>query len=110
MPVINIARDFSAHPGGRHKKFGEGSGEEFRNRFLEKQLREGETIVVELDDVSGYPPSFLEEAFGGLIRLGFTEMQLKRHLQFKAGPAYEAYIGMIWEYISKEAARKNVHH
>jgi len=66
--VIAIAKDFSDVPGGRYKKDGKWSGEEFRQQFLEPAIQdeEVEKVVVDLDGTFGYSVSFLEEAFGGL--------------------------------------------
>ena len=63
-----MARDFSRLPGARYIRLGPNSGELFRQQFLLKPLKAGETIVVELDGVRGYGSSFLEEAFGGSVR------------------------------------------
>ncbi|KAA3614469.1 MAG: DUF4325 domain-containing protein [Planctomycetota bacterium] len=66
---INVARDFSSTPGGRHDKDGPFSGEAFRERFLEPALREGKAnLIINLTGTEGYAHSFLEEAFGGLTR------------------------------------------
>lgn len=68
MITVNIARDFTRFPSGRSKLKGNTSGEAFREKFLEPAIRDGQEIVVELDGTIGYGSSFLEEAFGGLIR------------------------------------------
>lgn len=68
MITINVARDFSRFPSGRMKSKGETSGEGFRERFLEPYLKEEREITVELDGTIGYGSSFLEEAFGGIVR------------------------------------------
>lgn len=68
MIVVNVARDFTRFPAGRYKRNGSTSGEAFRERFLEEPLRRGDQIVVELDGTVGYGSSFLEEAFGGVVR------------------------------------------
>lgn len=71
MVYVNIAKDFSASPGGRYKKDGPNSGEEFRDNILIPKYKEAiekdEWLYVNLDGVFGYPVSFLDEAFGGLI-------------------------------------------
>jgi len=70
MSTIHVARDFSSTPGGRTPEFGPASGQEFR-KLLEQALESSDDEVsVILDGVEGYGSSFLEEAFGGLIRLG----------------------------------------
>lgn len=72
MAVINIAKDYSKTPGGRFKREGKFSGEDFRERILKKiylQCKEkNEQLIVNLDGGYGYGSSFLEEAFGGLVR------------------------------------------
>lgn len=67
--VLNIVRDFSEYPGGRYKLHGKYSGEELRELII-CRLKENpkETLIIEMDGTYGYPPSFLEETFGGLIR------------------------------------------
>lgn len=65
---VNIAKQFTKMPGGRYVRLGPFSGEEFRKSFLVGPLHEGKTVVVELDGVRGYGSSFLEEAFGGVVR------------------------------------------
>lgn len=86
--IINIARDFSKSPGGRFRKFGPKSGEEFRERLL-KLLKKYDVVTVTLNGVEGYGSSFLEEAFGGLVRLGlYSEEELKRRLIISSGDEY----------------------
>ena len=70
---VNVAKQFTKLPGLRYKHLGRYSGEEFRQRFLIEPLRQGKTVIVELDGVRGYGSSFLEEAFGGTVR----ELQLE---------------------------------
>lgn len=70
---INVAKQFTRLPGARYIRLGPYSGEEFREKFLVEPLRAGKSVVVELDGVRGYGSSFLEEAFGGVVRqLGLT--------------------------------------
>jgi hypothetical protein len=70
--IIKVARDFTKTPGGRFKSEGPYSGEEFRDTILKNKYLEatqkGEKLFVDLDGCRAYPPSFLDEAFGGLAR------------------------------------------
>ena len=81
MIKINIARQFTNLPGPRRREQGDGSGEEFREKYLkpafERALRGHQKVLVQLDGARfGYPTSFLEEAFGGLAReYGIDEVQ-----------------------------------
>lgn len=68
MNVVSVAKDFTRFPAGRYTRNGETSGQAFRERFLEGPLARGEDVVIELDGTVGYGSSFLEEAFGGLVR------------------------------------------
>ena len=82
MRHISIARDFSPSPAGRFPEDGPFNGEKFREEFLVPALREGGGVVVSLDDTNGFGSSFLEEAFGGLVRKhGFTQSELAAHLK-----------------------------
>lgn len=65
---VNVAKQFTKLPGARYIKLGPFSGEEFRQKFLVEPLRQGKTVIVELDGVRGYGSSFLDEAFGGVVR------------------------------------------
>ncbi len=74
---INIGEDFSKTPRGRyHPGDGENSGERFREYFLKEIFIEpnkySRPVEIVLDSAEGYGSSFLEEAFGDLIRKGYT--------------------------------------
>ncbi len=68
MKTINIANDYTKFPAGRYVEDGPFSGERFRKEILLPALEEGEKVIVELDGAMGYGSSFLDEAFGGLVR------------------------------------------
>lgn len=72
MIRIKVAEDFTEIPGARYESQGEFSGEKFREtilypKFIEA-LEKKENLVIDLDGGYGYGSSFLEEAFGGLVR------------------------------------------
>lgn len=109
--VIEIARDFSKFPGPRYRVHGNFSGEEFRDEVLAAALRteidNDSVLTVVLDDVAGYGSSFLEEAFGGLLRAGFSKQDLDRHLQIVARTSrFRHHAVRAREYIEEEAARQ----
>ncbi|WP_010465711.1 STAS-like domain-containing protein [Acidovorax radicis] len=66
--TISIANDFSRTPAGRFVTDGPFSGERFRDELLVPALRENDKVVVDLTGVFGFGSSFLDEAFGGLVR------------------------------------------
>lgn len=95
--MINIAKDFSRAPAGRYISDGPNSGERFRDQYLIPALRRGESLILELDGTRGYGSSFLEEAFGGLVRAGFAAVELVRRVRFKtADPSLETEIKGYW--------------
>lgn len=99
MTTIAIASEFSQYPAGRYRVDGAFSGEVFREDLLEPRLREYDVVEVDLDGSMGYGSSFLEEAFGGLVRLKkFTKEALHKKLKFryKEDPFV---IDEIWQYI-----------
>lgn len=67
-----VARDFSRYPAGRFKTDGPYSGELFREQFLVPEMETEGPVTIQLDGVRGFGSSFLEEAFGGLVRQGYT--------------------------------------
>jgi len=85
--IINIAQEFALTPGARNIEEGSFSGEEFLKAKLlpkfELALKQGCSLLVDLDDTEGYATSFLEEAFGGLARKYGSDKVLKI-LEFKS--------------------------
>lgn len=81
--IINIAHNFSRFPAGRYKSDGPFSGELFRDDFLVPVLKSGTPVSLELDGVRGYGSSFLEEVFGGLVRLGYSSQELTRLISLR---------------------------
>lgn len=99
MRKISVASDFSVYPGGRTPEDGPCSGQEFRDNLLFPLLEAGEQVCVSLDGTRGYGSSFLEEAFGGLVRRGLTHEQLRRLLSFES--ERPGLIKEIWNYIEE---------
>lgn len=86
--VINIERDFSRYPAGRYLADGPHSGERFRTDFLVPAFSEKtETVVIELDGARGLGSSFLEESFGGLVRLGYPAQEVLARLDLRSQDA-----------------------
>jgi STAS-like domain of unknown function (DUF4325) len=74
--IENVVRviDFTQYPSGRHKAKGNTSGEEFRDEFIIKKLKQlkgSEPLVVDLDGTIGRNSSFLDEVFAGLVTKRF---------------------------------------
>ncbi|MBZ0259715.1 MAG: STAS-like domain-containing protein [Hyphomicrobiales bacterium] len=101
--MINIADDFSKTPAGRVRSDGPSSGERFREDFLLPQLKTTKIVEIKLDGAAGYPSSFLEEAFGGLIREGYlTSSEAKSRIRIIASaPEFKRYEKAIWYHIDQ---------
>lgn len=66
---ISIRKDYTKLPGGRKIKDGKGSGEGFKELIKSRLVNGTNTpLLIDLDDTPGFESSFLDEAFGGLIR------------------------------------------
>jgi hypothetical protein len=101
--TITIANDYSKCPAGRFVTDGPNSGERFRNDLLGPALRDNDRVTVIIDGVEGYGSSFLEEAFGGLVReLKFKKDDIKNRLAVTyKDQAFKMYSDMIWEYVGQ---------
>jgi hypothetical protein len=104
---INLELDFSRFPAGRYRKDGPSSGQRFREDFLLPRLAEsrktGEKVKIVFDNVAGLPSSFLEEAFGGVIR----EMNDMSAVEFlgrldlvDSDPNFQRYVSLIKKHIT----------
>lgn len=89
--VVSIARDYTIHPGPRYVRQGAWSGEKFRKLLVER-LAKHQLITVNLDGTRGYGSSFLDEAFGGLVREGIlTRDEVERRVEIVSNedPTYK---------------------
>lgn len=104
MITYNIAKEYTDIPGPRYRSEGIFSGEDFRETILlklvERAKTEQEKILIDLDGGYGYPTSFLEEAFGGLIRV-LKDKTINELIEFKSDEE-PALIEEIEEYMRRE--------
>jgi hypothetical protein len=104
--LIAVA-DFSTYPSGRDQRDGDFNGTKFRQDVLVPALRDalsrGSKVVVSLANVMSFGSSFLEEAFGGLIRNEkFSKSDIKRTLKVEVGAAEnDRYRDAIFRYIER---------
>lgn len=104
--MLSIANDYSASPAGRYPKDGPFNGERFRDQVLAPALRDAimkkQKLVVDLDGAFSYSSSFLEEAFGGLVRKGdFTPDQIRSTLEIKTSdPIYASFQNDARKYLA----------
>lgn len=105
--MLNIAEDFGKYPAGRTVSDGPFSGERFLKEFLVPRLREavstGGKLTVSMDGLLACGSSFLDSAFGGLIREGYFQRdQVKRHLVVVAtSNELERYRDAVVRYIDQ---------
>ncbi|WP_122454162.1 STAS-like domain-containing protein [Pseudomonas viridiflava] len=99
MTTLYVAKDFTKMPCVRMRDDGKRSGQEFRDDILLPALRANKKVTVDLDGVLTLGSSFLEEAFGGLVREGyFTARELSSRLEIKF--QVESYVKESWEYVN----------
>lgn len=102
--TIKIATDFSENPGGRYIEEGDYSGELFRDEVLypnyQKALEVGEKLTIDFDGCFGFGTSFLEEAFGGLVRKYHIRNQLDHIIIISTED--ETIPGLIEKYVLSE--------
>jgi len=104
--MIDVGKDFSMYPAGRFVDDGPASGAAFRDKVLVPYLKSEQSVEVFLDNAEGYGSSFLEEAFGGLVRVGeWSASELRTRITISSMD--ESMIEEIWDYI--EAADKARH-
>jgi len=101
--VINIANDFSRYPGGRFYTDGPFSGEQFRQEFLIPVLNSSDKCSIVFDGARGYGSSFLEEAFGGLVRIGYSAADVLSKFQL-VSESDPSLVDEVLEYITKSNA------
>lgn len=81
--VIDVGKDFSKFPGGRYMNDGPFPAEKFRKEHLVPALKDGGRVEIDFNSALGAGSSFLEEAFGGLVREeGFDANDLTERLSF----------------------------
>lgn len=97
---ISVSTRFSEYPAGRYRADGDFSGEVFREDILVPLLSKHDLVEIDLDGAMGYGSSFLEEAFGGLVRnhKEYPAEKLHQKLKFKSDEE-PSLIEEIWIYI-----------
>lgn len=107
MTRISLAKDFSPFPAGRyHPHDGPHTGQRFREERLVPalgKLGEAERLEVVFDGVEGCGSSFLDEAFGGLVRdAGFSKAFLEKHLRLTTSDSdLKDVVGLAYQHIAE---------
>ena len=111
MKII-VAEDFYRRPAGRYRNQGTYTGEAFREDILLPNLEKltlDEKLLVDFAGVSMTGSSFLEEAFGGLIRnhnFNYNDLKQVLVLDFPRRPSLEE---TVWKYM-QDADNSNLSH
>ena len=98
----DLAKSFHVYPMGRQM------GEDFRERILIPELSKikaeniSEKLIIQIDGCKALGSSFLEEAFGGLVRKGFTRRELRKILEIRAElESKKFFVESVWDYINR---------
>ena len=106
MHQVRIS-DFSRFPYGRYPEHGPFNGQRFRQEFLLPSFISGGEVCVDLSGARGLSPSFLEEAFGGLVRSGLTPQDVLARLVVR-GERDQTVVQTIQRYV-REAGERVTH-
>ncbi|AKM48904.1 DUF4325 domain-containing protein [Edwardsiella anguillarum] len=83
LKKISIVNEFSKSPYGRYPSDGKWNGQVFRQEILVPALNSHDKVIVDLTGYNRYGRSFIDEAFGGLIREeNFTKSDLDKKLEY----------------------------
>ena len=100
--IVKIA-DWTKFPGGKYKKYGPHSGEEFRRDYLMPslaRLAEGEVLVIDFTGVYSMAPSWIDEVFAEPIRrklISYEDMVNK--VKLKSDAENNIFISMTKDFI-----------
>lgn len=101
---ISVLQDFSPTPGPRYIHEGKFSGELFRKEILYPKVSEALEgnipFEVNLDGTAGYGTSFLEESFGGLIRIHELPFKKIKDLMILISKEEDYLIDDVNEYLN----------
>lgn len=96
--LIDFVKDFSRAPSGRFRSDGKFSGEVFREDYLVPALESRKRLKIIFDGARNPGSSFLDEAFGGLTRLGnFQSSELHKRIEIIS--RRQSISKEIWDYI-----------
>lgn len=102
--IFSIAKDFSPFAGPRYIRQGSHSGEALRQKLLRFLKSHPGTVTIVLDGTKGMGSSFLDEAFGGLIRNeGWAKQEIEQRLKFQSR-LDPSYISTIRDSIERAAS------
>lgn len=108
--IYIIADQFSRTPSARVESEGKFPGEQLREiitPLLKECISKNEEFCIDLDGTAGYGTSFLEEVFGGLVRIeNIAYSDLKAWLKIKSDEE-EELIDECWSYIEDANEAKN---
>jgi hypothetical protein len=79
---IDVGNVYSKNPLGRTTEDGEYNAIKFRDMYLVPLLVSQIYIIVDFESCNGIASNWLEECFGGLVRMGFNKEYLKNHIKF----------------------------
>lgn len=83
-------------------------GEAFRDNLLLPAIQANDKVIVDMNGTELAGSSFLEEAFGGMVRMGMSEAVLKKKMELRSSRSSDPI--RIWRYIHEEDQRQKTNH
>ena len=101
METLTVAKDYSQYPGGRYLEDGVGNATDFREKHLVPMLEKNKPFLIDLNGVVAYPVSFIDEAFGALVRTKrYSADRLLKQIKFRAtDPGLGVFVELIKDHI-----------
>ncbi|WP_345871118.1 STAS-like domain-containing protein [Shewanella algae] len=104
--LIKVVTDFYPRPKWRYRKEGDGSGQAFREDQLIPALMSFDSVVVDLTGYNRYGPSFISEAFGGLLRttnIKLSDLREKLTIKHEVLPSI---VQVCWKEMEKASRER----
>jgi hypothetical protein len=102
--TIHFTQEFTDTPGGRFRRHGDFSGEQFREEILRPALDQNDQVILDLNGAFSFPPSFIDEALGVLVdQLGEEVVRQKLKIELSGNPLATRKIS---DSIKEHAAKK----
>ena len=104
LRTIHFTEEFTDTPGGRYRRHGNFSGEQFREDILRPALDQNDLVILDLNGAFSFPPSFIDESLGVLLdQLGEEALQKKLKIELADNPLAQRKIS---ETFKEHAAKK----
>jgi hypothetical protein len=100
-------KDFTTLPGARYKEDGDGSAEEFFEKYVKEKLEKDDKILIDFDGTWGYASSFLSEL---ALRIANKYQNNNKDIRASVKIKSEDESGLVerfWGYVDESLDKNN---